>query len=139
MSHLTKIELEINDLNALKNTCNRLGFKFLENQKTYKWFGKFMGDSPLPEGLSISDLGKCHHAISAPNCSYEIGVVKQGNKFVLLWDYWHSGGLDKKIGTNGGKLKQAYTIEKAKWEATKKGYSCTEHKTEKGIQLRIRL
>ncbi len=33
MSHVSKIELEIKDLEALKAACQRLGFKFREGQK----------------------------------------------------------------------------------------------------------
>ncbi len=34
MSHVSKIELEIKDLEALKAACQRLGVKFREGQKT---------------------------------------------------------------------------------------------------------
>ena len=65
MSHIAKIELEINDPENLKLACERLGLQFIENQKTYKWYGSWVGDSPLPDGITLSDLGKCDHAISS--------------------------------------------------------------------------
>lgn len=37
MSHVSQIELEINDLSILKQACQRLGLEFCENQTTYKW------------------------------------------------------------------------------------------------------
>ena len=52
----------------------------------------------MPEGINIDDLGKCDHAIKVPECAYEIGVVKRGSKYILLWDAWHKGGLEQKIG-----------------------------------------
>ena len=98
MSHIAKIELEINSLEDLKAACIRLGFVFQENQNSYTWYGRWVGDSPLPEGINIDDLGKCDHAIKIPECAYEIGVVKRGYKYTLLWDSWHRGGLEQKIG-----------------------------------------
>ena len=59
MSHISKIELEIQSLEDLKLACKRLGFTFIENQNTYQWYGRWVGDSPLPEGINIDDLGKC--------------------------------------------------------------------------------
>ena len=66
MSHISKIELEITDPETLKLACERLGLNFIENQTIYKWYGTWVGDTPLPEGISIDDLGKCHHAIRVP-------------------------------------------------------------------------
>ena len=137
MSHMAKVELEIKDLTILKKACERMGFTFIKDKKNYEWFGKFMNDTPLPEGVQVKDLGHCDHAISVPGCKYEVGVVKKGNHHELIWDYWGSGGLDKKIGKNGGLLKQAYTIEKAKMECIRKGYSVREQRTPQGIQLRV--
>ena len=90
MSHVSKIELEIQSLEDLKLACKRLGFIFQENQQTYKWYGRSVGDYPLPEGITVDALGHCDHAIT-PECAYEIGVVKRGSKYILLWDSWHAG------------------------------------------------
>lgn len=138
MSHLAKIELEINDLTALDKACKRLGFELVREQKTYKWYGRWVGDAPLPEGLDVSKLGTCEHAIKVPNASYEVGVVKKANgNYGLLWDYWGAGGLAEKIGKDGGLLKQAYTLEKAKQEAVRKGYSVREQRINNKIELRV--
>ena len=139
MSHLAKIEIEINDLAALKRACKRLGMEFMEGQRSYRWFGRWMGDSPMPEGMTQNDLGKCDHAIRSDKCSYEVGVVKREKGYGLVWDYWHSGGLAGVIGKTGGLLKQAYSIERGKAEALKKGYRVQEIQTDKGLQLRIRV
>ena len=126
MSHMAKIELEIKDLAALKAAVNNLGYEFMENQETYAWYGRFVGDAPLPDGISIDELGKCSHAIKVPDCSYEIGVVRKGAGYILLWDYWSAGGLSKVIGNNGGILKQAYAVERIRREARLKNYSYRE-------------
>jgi hypothetical protein len=137
VSHISKIELEINDLEALKSACKNLGFNFMENQKTYKWFGTWVGDTPLPEGVSVEELGKCTHAIHVPAAQYEIGLVQKGSKYNLLWDYWFGGGLEKHIGKNACKLKQAYTLEIIRKGARLKGYLIHETKIQNGIRMTL--
>jgi len=135
MSHISKMELQITSLLDLKEACQRLGLIFIDNQKTYKWYGTWVGDSPLPEGITTEELGKCSHAIKVSGCAYEIGVVRRGSKFILLWDSWSSGGLELKIGKDAGILKQAYSIQRIKREAMLKRYRISEQKVEKGIRL----
>ena len=135
MSHISKMELEIKSLADLKQACQRLGFTFVDNQETYKWYGRWVGDAPLPEGITTEELGKCTHAIQISGCSYEIGVVKRGSKYTLLWDSWSAGGLEQKIGKNAGILKRAYSVERIKREAMLKRYRFTEQKVEKGVRL----
>lgn len=139
MSHISKIELEIRDLRDLKEACRMLGFEFMENQKTYEWYGSWVGDTPMPDGIRQEDLGKCDHTIRIDGCKYEIGVVRNGDQYTLLWDYWQSGGLQKRIGVNGGTLKQAYTLARVRNEARRKGYSVLERKTETGVRVHIRM
>ena len=135
MSHVAKIELEINDLDALKAACQRLGLEFRCGQAVYSWYGEYVGDHPLPEGLTVQDLGKCDHAIHVPGASYEVGVVKRNGRYLLLWDFWHAGGLERVLGRNAGRLKQAYAIERTRREALRKGYRITESKTQNGLRL----
>lgn len=123
MSHISKIELQILDLAVLKQACTRLGLTFVEGQKTFKWF---------------SQEGNCDHAIKLPTANYEIGVVKQGAKYELQCDFFDSG-LGQAIGLNGGKLKQAYAVEKTKIEARRKGYSVTEQQVEGAVKVHVRL
>ncbi len=139
MSHISKIELEIQSLEDLKSACKRLGFTFIENQNTYQWYGRWVGDSTLPEGINIDDLGKCDHAIKVPECAYEIGVVKRGSKYILLWDSWHTGGLEKRIGKDAGILRQAYTIERIIRDARLKRYQVKEIKQDQSVRLVLRI
>jgi hypothetical protein len=135
MSHISKIELVIHSLGDLKETCQKLGFQFMKNQKSFKWYGRWVGDSPVPEGVNVEDIGKCNHAIRVPGCEYEIGIIRRDNHYILLWDYWHAGGLEQKIGPNAGKLKQAYTVARVRKEARRKGYRVREKIMDQGIRL----
>lgn len=137
MSHISKIEIEIRDLEALKQACNRLGFHFMNNQKRYQWYGKWVGNEPLPYGISEEDLGKCDHAIHVPAAAFEIGVVKRDNSYILLWDSWIGGGLQKHIGKDAGLLKQTYALESVKREARSKKYRFTEKRMKHGIRLSL--
>ena len=134
ISHIAIIQLEIKSLDALIQACTRLGFQFVKNQKTYTWYGRYMGDTTLPQGITVEELGKCDHAIKVPGCTYEIGIVKRNNRHILLWDSWESQ-LRLAIGQNAGIIKQAYTTEVVRHDAKMKGYRVVEKKTEKGIRL----
>jgi len=137
MSHISKIEIVIHSLADLKDACGKLGFQFMENQKTFKWYGtgNRVANSTLPEGVSAEDMGKCDHAIRVVECEYEIGVIRQGSHYILLWDHYSLGGLTKIIGPNAGKLKQAYTVSRVRKEARRKGYRVIEKKMDQGVRL----
>ena len=136
--HVASIKLEVKSLDALKLACQRLGLEFREGQTSFVWFGRFVGDAPLPEGFTQEDLGKCDHAISVPGASYEIGVVFRNGVWHLMWDSWQTGGLEAALGTDANKLRQAYGIEAAKLEAQRQGYSVWEQEMADGsIKLTI--
>ena len=100
-----------------------MGGELVRGQKSYRWYGQYMGDYPLPEGVKQSDLGKCDHTIKFPDCKYEVGVIEQPDgTFALRYDFWGEGGLRSKLGgTRGEKLCQGYAVQKAKRAARKKG------------------
>ena len=137
MSHVARIELEINDLDSLKAACKSLGLEFVPDQKTFAWYGQHVGDYPLPDGFTLEDMGRCNHAIRVPGAQYEIGVVKRRGKYTLLWDFWEDGGLETVLGKGAGKLKQAYALERVKKEARQRNYRCLEKKTEQGIRITL--
>ena len=138
MSHVTTIELEITDLDALAKAAEACGCELVRNQKTYKWWGSHVGDLPLPQGFKASDLGKCEHAIRVKGDSkaYEIGVAqKPGAKpgtYTMLYDFYGGGrGLMKHVANdakheNVGKLLQSYSTQVAKRELARKGFRVTE-------------
>ena len=101
------------ELEAVKDICKELGLEFKENQRSYRWYGTHVGDYPLPEGFTKSDLGRCDHAIGvkgASSKSYEIGLVKRGEVYIPLFDFWQGGfGLEERIGPGAKKFTDAYT------------------------------
>jgi len=114
VSHVTLVDIEIKDLDALRQACVDLGLEFKEGQKTFKWYGTHVGDYDIPAGFKKSDMGKCDHAIGVKGNkdAYEIGVVKRRDGksgYHLMWDFWNGGyGLQAAVGAKCGKLAQSY-------------------------------
>jgi len=133
LSHISKIEIEIQSIEDLKQACNELGLEFREGQKDYKWYGTQR--ESVSGNDNQTDLGKCDHAIKVPGAKYEIGIVKKGKHYELLWDNYYTGGLEEKVGKNAGFLKQAYSIQRIKREARIKGYRVVQKKVTNGIRL----
>jgi hypothetical protein len=131
MSHVSTVKLAVKSLTALEAAAKACGAVF-QKASTYKWFGRSVGDYPLPEGFKAHDLGKCIAKISVPNVGYEIGVAPARKKsgeiipgeYVLLYDHWGPGqGLVQHFGGRElPRLKQAYAVETVKELARKKGY-----------------
>ena len=61
------------------------------------------------------------------------------SKYILLWDSWHTGGLEQKIGKDAGILKQAYTIERIKREAKRNKYQVREIRNDQSVRLVLRV
>ena len=119
-----------------------LGGELRMGQLTYRWYGRNVGDYRLPEGVKVSDLGKCEHAIKFPGISYEVGVIKsktQKGAYELLWDFYDRGLKEKMGGKNAVAFIQHYTMEKTQQAAMQKGRLCRESviKTELGEKRRI--
>lgn len=159
MSHVVSIATELRDLEAVKKACERLDWIFNEGADTYRWYGRWVDDSPIPEALFTPEeadrvkalsvgarqaymnalLGRCKHSISVPGCDHEIGLVTSPNTghLIPIWD-WFDTDLNKLMGQTGGPLLQAYAVEKAKIEAAARGYVCDEQVLEDGtIRLNI--
>ena len=135
MSHMKRMKTKSSfELSVIKRLCADEGWKFMENQKTYKWFGRWMGDSPLPEGMTVEEIGHCNHAIQVPGCSYEIGLVEMGDKVDIRFDFWHSGGLDKAIGVEGQIFRKLYSFTKAKIACEYHGKAYQEETLENGAR-----
>lgn len=139
MSHVCEIDIEVTDLNVLRSAAERLGCELVE-AKTYKWYGRHVGDYPIPEGFKKEDLGKCDYVIRVKGAgpkTYEVGVVKKGKTLKFLWDFYAGGyGLVEKIGKGAGLLKQACGIEAAKKAAKRRGMKVKE-KTLKDGQIQL--
>lgn len=146
MSHVAILTTtSFKDIEAIKKAAKRLGLVFSE-KKTYRWFGRYVGDYPLPEGFKREDLGKCDYCLSIPNNNraYEVGIVNKDGRYYLLWDFWAGGkGLQNFISyddNKGGKLIDTINIESFKIEASKKGLTYIESKDNNGRpQLQIKI
>ena len=133
--------MDVTDLDALETSAGKLGLQMKRFQRYYKWYGRYVGDYPLPKGFAASDLGKCDHALTQPDNpnGYEVGIVKRKDKpgWALMWDFYNHGhGLQDKIGVGGRKLIQRYAAEVAAKEARRKGFRVQEQVQPDG---RIRL
>lgn len=130
MSHVITVDLEVKDLDALDLACKDLGLELVQGQKTYKWFGRSVGDYPIPVGFKEQDLGKCEHAIRDPQNknAYEIGVVRSrtGEGYQLIYDFYNRGyGMQDKVGARCEKVKQPYAARLAERHWQKKGFRVT--------------
>jgi len=136
MSHVATIEIIIKDLEALKQACKECGLEFVQGQKTYKWYGKWVqdyhgNDAAYKHGIDPKNYGKCDHAIRVPNNpqAYEIGVVKVDKGYTLVWDFWNGGfGLEKLAGPNCSNVVQNYSKNVTLKKLRNMGYS-VKHKT----------
>ena len=142
MSHVATIDLHIKDLAALKAACRTLGLEFVEGQTTFRWYGRHVGDYPLPEGFTTADMGLCDHAIRLPGNThaYEVGVVKRRDGkpgFTLMYDFWAGGyGLEAAIGKQASRLRQQYAAQVAMKQARKQGFRVTQSVQQDGsVQL----
>lgn len=143
MSHVVNIDLVIKDLDALAQAAKECGLELVRNKKTYTWYGRYMSDSPLPEGFTADELGKCEHAlrvIDGQPGAYEIGIVRRKDGkpgWQILFDYWAGGGglVEKVGGNNAGKLKQRYQVAIFRREMAKKGMHVTERMVNGKLQV----
>lgn len=139
MSHVEKCKGVYKDLDILESTLSSLvhptyGKLIRKEKNTYKWYGKHMGDYPLPIGFKKEDLGKCDVCFGFEDDSlYEIGIVKRGEEYVPLYDFWsingsgEGGPLLDILGKDGGKLAQTYSVNIILSTCEEKGYNVEEH------------
>lgn len=95
MSHFTKLNLEIKNIQALKSASIAMGLPFKENAKARGWQGDKMKANYVIEGSG----------------RYDIAVVKKGESYDLVADWSMADkGLINKVGKNGQLLIQNYGV-----------------------------
>jgi hypothetical protein len=127
------LAVQLRDLNVLRAVCRWRGWEFRTGQKTYRWFGWWLGPGPPP-----AELGRCAHAIGIPGCLYEIGLIDRGDHWLPVWDRGATGGLEAALGPNGRRLWRSYGIEKVRREARQRGHTVTTLTDPHGT-LRVRV
>lgn len=135
MSHVAAIELQILDLDALEQACGELGLELRREQKTFKWYGRWVNDyneqdaAYLKLGMKPEDYGKCDHAIAVKGNAgaYEAGLIKVPGKpgWSVIFDFF--GGSGQALanclgGQSADKLKQTYAAHAATRAALKQGF-----------------
>lgn len=127
MSHMTTIDIEIQDVDALEEACARIeGLTFVRGKTKATYYGH-------------NTVG-CKHAIEVNGSAFDIAVVERGGKYFLQADFYGMEGqkITKTAGQGLGLLKQAYGIVKAKKESRKKGWMPSERKLDNG-KIRVTL
>lgn len=115
MSHVADVDIKIRDLEAAAKAAQMLGGELMRDQKTHRWYGRFMNDwSSQRAAVNRRDpktFGKCDHAIRFPGVDYEIGLVREEDgSFTAVYDEWGPGAKIKEIcgGQDLPKLKNEY-------------------------------
>ena len=126
MSHISKINVKISDLNCLDKAAKRFKGQLVRDVDTFKWFSR-------------SRPGECNHRLEFENAQYDIGIKeKTKNDYELLCDTYSSGGLTQLLGQDLNKLKQAYSLEVTKQAAMLDGFMVQEKQMSNGnIQLMV--
>jgi len=117
MSHVVSVDVQLTDLDAIAKAADACGLIFSKSS-TYKWFGRHMGDYPLPAGFTASDLGKCDYKLSMKGVGYEVGLVRRDGKYTMLFDFW---------GSTGRKLKQHLGGEDAAKFVAEYGFAAAQN------------
>lgn len=148
MSHVSYIETNITDLDALEEAAKACGLELVRGQTTMKWFGRWVNDyhgadAAYQHGINPSDYGKCEHAIRVPGDehAYEIGVLhKPDGTYQLYYDHYGQGAkLSARIGRHGERLNQQYVKVKAIATLAKKGFKLVEEEGLAGGGIRLKL
>lgn len=145
MSHVATGKLRVTSLDDLEVAAERCGLRLMRDQHTFKWYGRFMGDSEegrsLAKRLPASEWGKCQHALVVPGDSeaYEIGVVNAldgGEGYDLVFDSWGPGKvLVERAGAGLTKLAEEVGAEAAMRMMARKGYRVTRTHHDGHVQV----
>ena len=145
MSHVAKVDVKIKNLDILKKACEKIGLQFKEGQSSYKWFGTWVNDyhgsnAAYKHGIDPKNYGKCDHAVGVTGNShaYEIGVVKNGDHYDLIYDFYGGQGaaIEKIAGRECSNLVNEYSenvaIAAAETYASNNGWTHSTTKNSDG-------
>lgn len=144
MSHVTTIDIEITDLDALRHAAEQLGLEMAE-ASTYRRHAMITGE--LPQGFTRETISQCEYVLRIPagqlnaERAYEVGVTRnpQGNGYTLLYDHFCGGmGLMEKVSTDRvtlNLLKQEYGAEVTRKTLVRQGYRVRQVRENGQIKL----
>ncbi len=144
MSHVSEVKLKLKDLDAVEEAAKACGLELVRGQKSFKWYGTFVGDTTPPVGRDPKDYGKCEHALRQTDMrgGYEVGLVPalDGDGYDALFDSWSSQGgrLPGKLSTLKREYAAAVTTKKAEATLAKKGFRVTREDLP-GNRIRLKL
>lgn len=155
MSHVTDLRLKIHDLDALEEAAEKCGLELRRDQKTFAWWGTFVGDSRDYGEMRPDSMGKCEHALRVKGDNprngsagpWEIGIAKSkdGDGYGLFYDTYGTAGsrLTAAVEQNANKLRREYAYavaaKKAKATLGKKGWTLSREEMIGGtIRLKLR-
>ena len=147
MSHIAKVELQVMDLAALQEAAEKLGGEYLPNEKSWRWYGRFMNDYSgqdaayrhgiKPERYGTADAGIIRFA----KATYDIGVYRvpgEDGKYCLVFDNWQNGqGLETICGKNLAGLKERYGATVSTKMLVAKGFKVREERDQQTKRLRL--
>jgi len=126
MSHMAKLNVDIQNLDSLRRACDRLGIVLDMNDHNVRYYG----------GTQNYD-----GSIKVPGSTYDIGLkVLPDGSIEMHGDLYGSNGeiIRKACGNNFSDLKQMYTVEETKRLAMINSYNIvSEVETDEDIELTI--
>ena len=122
MSHMSKIELIINDLEVLERACGHLKMEYSKDKAKFRGRGKIGA-----KALAV---------IAVPGAEHVISVLAEGESAFVLRSRLYAQDQDFKTITSAvGALKQRYAVERILAEARNKRMRIQETATETGVRL----
>jgi len=152
MSHLSKIELVINDLEVLQIACRHLQMAYSPKVSTADKFMETevgVDTQPLPKastagnkfletevGVDTQTQVETLALIAVPGARRFIRVQAEGESAFALRSILYAHDQDYQIVSEAiGRLKQRYAVERVLAEARKKSMRIQEMATETGVRL----
>ncbi len=124
MSHFTKVQTQIKDLQALRQACTEMGLELLEAKE---------GEKVNCRGYNTWGCD----AVVRLKGRYDVGLNHTSEGYEIVADYWQ-GHVEREVGKNCGLLLQRYGVVKAETEARKQGLSAFRRYLQGGtIQLTL--
>lgn len=148
MSHVARVDLVINDLDALASACIALSCTYDRTAVDYRWWGRSVGDYDSADaaskfGIPVSRYGKADAGvITVPGANWQIGVYQNPQKagtYVLVYDYFGSEGeaIHRACGAGLAQLKAHYGAQVATKKLRAAGFQARTRVNQKTGRLQV--